>query len=71
MALLPLASLGERIGYRRVYLWGLAVFTLGSVACALSQNMPELIAARVGQGFGAAGVFAVNGALVRFTYPQA
>lgn len=69
MALLPCASLGERIGYRRVYLWGLAIFTLGSVACALSQNMPTLIAARVGQGFGAAGVFAVNGALVRFTYP--
>jgi DHA2 family multidrug resistance protein-like MFS transporter len=71
MALLPLASLGERVGYRRVYLWGLAVFTLGSVACALSQNMPTLIAARVGQGVGAAGVFAVNGALVRFTYPGA
>ena len=71
MGLLPLASLGERIGYRRVYLWGLAIFTLGSVACALSQNMPTLIAARVGQGVGAAGVFAVNGALVRFTYPGA
>jgi len=71
MALLPLASLGERVGYRRVYLWGLAVFTLGSVACALSQNMSTLIAARVGQGVGAAGVFAVNGALVRFTYPGA
>ena len=71
MGLLPLASLGERIGYRRVYLWGLAIFTLGSVACALSQNMPELIVARVGQGVGAAGVFAVNGALVRFTYPGA
>jgi DHA2 family multidrug resistance protein-like MFS transporter len=71
MGLLPLASLGERVGYRRVYLWGLAIFTLGSVACALSQNMPTLIVARVGQGLGAAGVFAVNGALVRFTYPGA
>ena len=71
MALLPLASLGERVGYRRVYLWGLTIFTVGSVACALSQNMPTLIVARVGQGVGAAGVFAVNGALVRFTYPGA
>ena len=70
MALLPCASLGERIGYRRVYLWGLTIFTVSSIACALSQSMPELIAARVAQGFGAAGVFAVNGALVRFTYPS-
>jgi len=71
MALLPCASLGERIGYRRVYFWGLAIFTLGSAACGLSQDMPMLIAARVVQGFGAAGLFAVNGALVRFTYPSA
>ena len=71
MALLPLSSLGERVGYRRVYLVGLAVFTASSLACALSQSMSMLVAARVAQGFGAAGVFAVNGALVRFTYPQA
>ena len=34
--LLPLAALGERIGYRRVYQAGIVVFTLGSLACALS-----------------------------------
>ncbi len=71
MALLPLAALGERVGYRRVYLAGLTVFTLSSLACALSTSMPALVASRVAQGFGAAGVFGVNGALVRFTYPQA
>jgi DHA2 family multidrug resistance protein-like MFS transporter len=70
ITLLPLASLGERIGYRRVYLAGLAVFTVGSLACALSQSLPMLIAARAAQGFGGAGVMAVNGALVRYTYPQ-
>ena len=36
--LLPLASLGERIGYRRVYQAGIVVFTLGSLACALSAK---------------------------------
>ncbi len=71
IALLPLASLGERVGYRRVYLVGLTIFTASSLGCALSHTMGELIASRVAQGFGAAGIFSVNGALVRFTYPQA
>jgi len=68
--LLPLATLGERIGYRRVYIAGLALFTLGSLACALCGSLATLIAARVAQGLGAAGIMAVNGALVRFTYPH-
>lgn len=71
MTLLPLASLGEKLGYRRVYLWGLVLFTLASGACALSQTMPQLVAARVVQGLGAAGVMSVNTALIRFIYPSA
>ena len=70
MTLLPLASLGEKLGYRRVYLWGLVVFTLASGACVLSQTMPQLVTARVVQGFGAAGVMSVNTALIRFIYPS-
>ena len=71
VALLPLASLGERIGYRRVYIAGLAVFTLSSLGCALSHSMTALIVSRIAQGFGGAGIMAINGALVRFTYPRA
>ncbi len=71
VSLLPMASLGERVGYRRVYQVGLTVFTLGSLACALSHGLSALVASRVLQGFGAAGVMSVNGALVRFTYPHA
>ncbi len=71
VTLLPLASLGERVGYRRVYQAGLIVFTAGSLACALSHSLPLLVAARVAQGLGASGIMSVNGALVRFTYPQA
>ncbi len=71
MTLLPFASLGERFGYRRVYLWGLVLFTLASGACALAQTMPQLVGARVLQGFGAAGVMSVNTALIRFIYPSA
>jgi DHA2 family multidrug resistance protein-like MFS transporter len=70
VALLPLAALGEEIGYRRVFLGGIIAFTVGSAACALSQSLSVLIFMRVIQGLGAAGVMSVNGALVRFTYPQ-
>ena len=70
ISLLPLASLGEIIGYRLIYRWGLVVFTLASVGCALSGSLGTLALARVIQGFGAAGIMSVNGALVRFIYPR-
>ncbi|MEO6341057.1 MAG: MFS transporter [Caulobacteraceae bacterium] len=69
-SLLPLSALGEIIGYRRVYVAGLTVFTLASAACAASHSLPALAAARVLQGLGAAGVMSVNPALVRFTFPR-
>lgn len=70
VALLPLASLGEILGYRRVSQAGLAVFTLASIACVFANSIETLSLARVVQGFGAAGIMSVNGALVRYTYPQ-
>ncbi|WP_213777482.1 MFS transporter [Caballeronia sp. dw_276] len=69
VSLLPLASLGDRIGYRRVYMGGLALFTLASFGCALSGSLTSLAVARVIQGFGAAGIMSVNTALVRMIYP--
>ncbi|MCB1882695.1 MAG: MFS transporter [Geminicoccaceae bacterium] len=71
VSLLPLAALGERVGYARVYLAGLVLFTAGSLACALSGSLPALNVARAAQGLGAAGLMSVNGALVRYTYPDA
>jgi DHA2 family multidrug resistance protein-like MFS transporter len=67
--LLPLASIGEKIGFRTVYLGGLALFTLASLSCALSRTLPLLTAARALQGLGAAGVMSVNGGLVRYIWP--
>src|SRR6201981_2636272 len=52
ISLLPLASLGEIIGYRRVYLAGLALFTVASLLCALSHTLLLLTLARIIQGFG-------------------
>ncbi|MGN6388020.1 MAG: MFS transporter [Burkholderiaceae bacterium] len=70
ICLLPLASLGEIIGYRRIYLGGLALFTLASLACGSSTTLVQLSLARVLQGLGAAGVLSINTALVRFIYPH-
>jgi MFS transporter, DHA2 family, multidrug resistance protein len=68
--LLPLAALGEIVGYRRVSQAGLALFTLASLACAFAPSFLSLSMARVLQGAGAAGIMGVNAALVRFTYPH-
>lgn len=71
VSLIPFAALGDIYGYRRIYAWGIALFTLASLACAFSTTMPMLIAARVVQGFGASGLMSVNPALMRFIFPRA
>ena len=70
VSLLPFASLGEILGYRRIYICGVAVFTLASLVCAVSWSLPTLTVARVIQGFGASGIMSVNTALIRFIYPS-
>jgi DHA2 family multidrug resistance protein-like MFS transporter len=71
ISLLPLASLGEIIGYRRVYLARLLLFTLASLFCALAHTLPLLTAARIVQGFGAAGIMSVPTRPARAWYPNA
>jgi DHA2 family multidrug resistance protein-like MFS transporter len=70
ISLLPLSSLGDILGYRRVYWCGLAVFTLASLVCAFSPSLVMLSLARMVQGLGAAGLMSVNIALIRFIYPR-
>ena len=71
VCLLPVASLGESLGLRRIYGFGLALFTVASLACALSPTLPVLVAARLVQGVGGACMAALGGALVRAIYPRA
>jgi MFS transporter, DHA2 family, multidrug resistance protein len=68
--LLPCAMLGDLIGHRRVYLAGLALFTIASIGCAFSTSLLMLVAARTLQGLGAGGLLSVNASLVRRTYPR-
>jgi DHA2 family multidrug resistance protein-like MFS transporter len=70
VTLLPLGALGEIIGHERIYLVGLLLFTLASLACACAWSLPSLLMARALQGLGAGGIMSVNTALVRFIYPS-
>src|SRR5271166_6179383 len=54
-------SMGDLFGRRRIFLLGVVLFTIASVACGLSANITQLIAARTIQGIGAA--FLVPGSL--------
>jgi DHA2 family multidrug resistance protein-like MFS transporter len=70
VSILPFASLGETFGYRRVYIFGLVLFTAASLICALAWSLPSLAIARALQGLGASGLMSVNTALIRFIYPS-
>lgn len=70
VSLLPFSALGESIGYRPVFTGGVLVFTVASALCAVSPNLPVLVAARVLQGFGGAAIMGMLAGLLRFTYPQ-
>ncbi|ASU36868.1 MFS transporter [Herbaspirillum sp. meg3] len=69
VSLLPLAALGEIVGYRRIYIAGLALFTAASLLCAVAWSLPSLTVARFLQGLGGAGIMSVNTALIRYIYP--
>ena len=69
MLLLPLSSVGDMFSYRRIFLIGVAVFTVGSALCAWAPSFGFLVGARAVQGLGAACVMSVNIALIRLIYP--
>jgi EmrB/QacA subfamily drug resistance transporter len=67
--MLPAATLGDRWGRRRVMLLGVTLFTLASVASALSTSAEALIAARAVQGLGAAAVMPLSLSLLASAVP--
>lgn len=70
IALLPMAALGEIVGYRRVSQAGLFLFVIASFACTQAHSLFGLASVRGLQGIGAAGIMSINGALVRYTFPH-
>src|SRR3954468_5333377 len=60
---------GDRIGRRRTFSLGLAVFVAGSFLCGIAPNVPALVASRVLQGAGAAFLVPASVALLIGSYP--
>lgn len=65
------ARLVERFGGKNVYQTGLLFFVGGSICCALSHSLEQLIMARVIQGLGAGLLLPVEGMILRRTFPPA
>jgi len=70
VTLLSFSALAEIVGFRRVYIGGLALFTAASLGCALSRTLPSLILFRLAQGIGASAVTSINTTLIRIIYPS-
>ncbi|WP_280435191.1 MFS transporter [Nocardia carnea] len=68
--LLTASALGDRLGRRRIFLAGIALFTLASAACALATDPATLIAARVVQGLGGAAVMPLSLTLLSDAVPE-
>jgi EmrB/QacA subfamily drug resistance transporter len=68
-AVLTAGALADRLGRRRLFSYGLGIFTVASLACGLSQDIVMLNSARAVQGIGAAIMFAVSLALLAHAFP--
>jgi EmrB/QacA subfamily drug resistance transporter len=63
------AAVGDRLGRRRVFVWGVALFSIASAACAFAPGASELIAARAAQGLGGAMVLPLSLTILMEAFP--
>ena len=68
LALVPGGRAGDRFGHKRLFLIGLSIFTLASVACGISQTQGEIVAARIVQGLGAGLFFPSISATIQHSF---
>jgi DHA2 family multidrug resistance protein-like MFS transporter len=71
MVLLPFSSLGDKIGHRRLYQYGQALFMVSSALCFLAESLLTLLALRALQAIGAGMALSVSAAMLRQIYPAA
>lgn len=64
------SAFGQSRGLARVWRYGITIFTVGSLCCALSHNIGVLIAARALQGLGAGAILSLTSAILRTIFPR-
>ena len=67
---LSMGRIADRYGKKRIFIAGLVIFTLFSLACGFAPNIEFLIAFRVGQAVGAAGMVPVSLAIMLGVFPR-
>ena len=68
-SVVAVSRLGDILGRRRIFVYGLVVFGLGSLACGLAPDVPVLIASRVVQGVGGGAVYSLSLAVITSSRP--
>ena len=69
ITILPLAAIGELIGYKKIFLAGMCIFIIGSLACFEADTIMQLVLARILQGLGGGGLATMGPALIRSVFP--
>lgn len=68
--LMIFGKLGDRLGLKRVFIWGFGLFTLSSLFCGISPNLEILVLSRFIQGIGASVLYALTPAMVPRFLPE-
>ncbi len=69
LMLIPAGRVGDRFGQKWIFIVGLAIFTIGSLACGLAQTSNQIVAARVVQGLGGGIFYTSINALIQLMFP--
>jgi len=67
--LVPIGKVADIVGRKKIFLWGLAIYTLGSLFCAIVPNASLFIFFRVIQGIGSAFIYATSIAILTSVFP--
>lgn len=69
VCLVPMGKVGDLLGRKKIFLWGILIYTLASLLCAVAPNASSFLAFRVLQGIGSAFIFGTSVAILTSVFP--